>query len=389
MHFLAILALLLAFPAAAQNYTGNSLGIVSTDNRIFPGTVQLGGVPTAGDVLTTTVTVQGVSYPLPVTVAYGDTLQSVIDEVDAAINASTAMQGFGITGLQGNPSLMQYSVTPVRNSYGVPIIAVSVSVGATLTASIVRQPANTMDAAPIFYIDRSNPDAPPVAGDVMGPIIFGNGNETTGNCCSTAYGMIQGIIMDPSATAPKGAMAFDTACALAAYGNVCNRLLVGQGLQVFDAASAPPVGGDMGAGTINLPSSGGIYRDGVLLVSRQSMGGYSGTALPAATVSYVGLTTQSPDLFANLIGVGVSGTIKNFSLSLNSAPGAGQSYTVALLVNGAVSGVGCTISAAASSCSDMLHAVALLAPASLAIRVTTSAAANVAKAIWSLEYGTQ
>jgi hypothetical protein len=82
-----------------------------------------------------------------------------------------------------------------------------------------------------------------------------------------------------------------------------------------------------------------------------------------------------------------SGTFRNLYVDLNVAPGAGQTWTFALFVNGVASGVTCPINgAAAQTCSDTSNSVAISAGQGFSLRAVASSGTTAAADVdWAVE----
>lgn len=70
--------------------------------------------------------------------------------------------------------------------------------------------------------------------------------------------------------------------------------------------------------------------------------------------------------------VGADGTLQNLYLKLGTAPGAGKSYTFAVLINGSASGITITISDTATSGSDTTHTAAVVKGDRVTVKSTPS-----------------
>ena len=104
------------------------------------------------------------------------------------------------------------------------------------------------------------------------------------------------------------------------------------------------------------------------------------------TTSWVGMFGFST-VSANVIGQlpTVAGTFANLHVFVNVAPGGAQTYTVTLYVNGASAST-CTITGAATGCSDSNHFVNTPAGAIVALQVVSSATAAATNMSASVEY---
>src|SRR5438094_10251743 len=59
--------------------------------------------------------------------------------------------------------------------------------------------------------------------------------------------------------------------------------------------------------------------------------------------------------------VPTTGSLSRLHIRLTAAPGAGRSYTFALMKNGAATGLTCTVANVATACTDVINAVAIAA----------------------------
>jgi hypothetical protein len=69
----------------------------------------------------------------------------------------------------------------------------------------------------------------------------------------------------------------------------------------------------------------------------------------------------------------IAATAAKLYVTVNNAPGTGKLWTFTLMVNGSATALTCTISAAATTCSDTSHAVAIVAGNTLSIQITSTA----------------
>lgn len=226
---------------SGPDFTANSGGITSTDDNIQPGTILLGGTVTAGNVVTATITIGTNAYPFQITASAGDALQTLVNAFIAAINANTTLAALGITANQGAPLIMAFSFLCRRLGNPLPTISASVSGGATVTADILSQPADILDAGPIWYLNRP---AATKDGDCAGYLPFNGPNVTYALLIGEALGRLHIIT---AANNPAG-------------GNLKRRLTIERGMVLYDEASVPAAGGDKGQGTLNAK---GLYIDGV------------------------------------------------------------------------------------------------------------------------------
>jgi hypothetical protein len=113
----------------------------------------------------------------------------------------------------------------------------------------------------------------------------------------------------------------------------------------------------------------------------------SGTSTVAAnTTAYVGsfgFSTASPNISGIILPV--AGTFANLHVFSNTTPGGAQTYTLTLYVNGATA-LTCNYSGATNNCVDNSHFVNVTAGAIVALTLTTSATANPANVMATVEY---
>lgn len=127
--------------------------------------------------------------------------------------------------------------------------------------------------------------------------------------------------------------------------------------------------------------------------------GSSGSTAPSLVLGAIGVTAGStlyaPPLGGNQtpteasvqtpVPPGTGLIARDFAAAVRTAPGAGESVVVAFRVNGADTGLTCTIAAAATSCTAPSDTtVALPSGGRLSMRVTGSAGAASANASWGL-----
>lgn len=206
--------------------------------------------------------------------------------------------------------------TATNKTFTSPTINGGTIASPTITTPTITTPAITgnvtvtsTDAgaagAPDITLDRDS--ASPAASDVLGRVLFvgedsGGGDET--------YGLIQGAIIDPTATSEDGEIQIQTALA----GTLAARVKVGGGLYTTNAT-----GGDKGADTVNASN---FYDDGVKLgiTAGTATASTSGTAIdytsiPAGvkriTVLFDGVSTNGTD--SVMIQIGDSGGVEAVS----------------------------------------------------------------------------
>lgn len=107
----------------------------------------------------------------------------------------------------------------------------------------------------------------------------------------------------------------------------------------------------------------------------------SGTSTPNTT-QYVGqgiFTSAATSLQA-----ATNTQLYNLNVFTFSLPGAGQTYTFTLDVNGADTAVTCTVTNAANTCQDLVHSVGVGNGSSYVLKMVSSATAAATSIIWSM-----
>ncbi len=84
--------------------------------------------------------------------------------------------------------------------------------------------------------------------------------------------------------------------------------------------------------------------------------------------------------------IAADGTISSFKVKVTAAPGAGNSWTFTLYVNGNPTTLVVTIADAATSGEDIVHSVNVVSGDYVYISCTPSGPPNAAKALWSVKY---
>lgn len=246
---------------SGPQFTGNSMGIVSSSAILSVGQIMFGGSVGVGNQSVVTINIAGTPHVFTETGIAGDTLYTLIARLIAAINA--ALGSSGITASLANPAAPMLAIAPLRN--GNPLPTIGVSVTGSLTASIVSQPLNILDANPVLYGGHVNPLAPPQPGDSVlleqqvGPD-FDHPDQPT-----IAYGWRMTRIVDPHLATVRGAVDVGTAAPRPENGYVLPVYSYSRGMFLFDALGAMPSGADLGYGKWNVPASGGYFVNGVAL----------------------------------------------------------------------------------------------------------------------------
>jgi hypothetical protein len=242
---------------------------------------------------------QGIS--LPVAVAQGGTgattasgartnlgATSVGDAVFTASNAAAARTAIG------NGTMSTQDATAVAITGGT-LDAVAIT-----NASAVGLTSADAGAAAAPTLDLYRNSATPAASDVIGQITL-TGEDSAGN--TQTYGVIDGLIVDPTSTSEDGRVRISTAVA----GTVAVRMYVDNGVVVGSATGA-----DQGAGTVNAT---GLYVNGVAVGTQSyaaKVAGYTVIATDNGAIINWTTAAATADLTAAAtLGSGFSVTLMN------------------------------------------------------------------------------
>lgn len=140
--------------------------------------------------------------------------------------------------------------------------------------SIGRQPENVLDTPAMTLVQAHVvPGRPAQMNDLISEwVAMGQTDKIEGpddRNIRQIYARLQCYIRNPSNATPMGRWQFQNASGN--ENNVQNAMMLSDGLLLCDANGQHPAGGTggegfMGAGTINLPADGGIFRDGVKIL---------------------------------------------------------------------------------------------------------------------------
>ncbi|HEY1371870.1 MAG TPA: hypothetical protein VGH50_05320 [Candidatus Binatia bacterium] len=87
------------------------------------------------------------------------------------------------------------------------------------------------------------------------------------------------------------------------------------------------------------------------------------------------------------LGVPVSaGTLANLRVTVSPAPGGAETIDVDVVVNGAGSGIGCTITGASTTCTDLVNTFSASDGDLVTVEAASSAGATDAKVVFSLTH---
>jgi hypothetical protein len=118
------------------------------------------------------------------------------------------------------------------------------------------------------------------------------------------------------------------------------------------------------------------------------IGGNNGAiAIPAGTTTYM-LNCANATFGLCAAVAPLDATAKNLFVVTNAAPGTGQQYTITFATNISSTVLSCTISGAATSCSDKIHNANIVAGQQYTVKFTSSAGAAPVNITWGAELDT-
>ena len=107
--------------------------------------------------------------------------------------------------------------------------------------------------------------------------------------------------------------------------------------------------------------------------------------LTAATTYYLGVNGAQSGFIATLAMVAINGFVRNVTVRVNNAPGAGQNFAYTLIKNGTPTAITGTISGASSFAFTNTTPLAVVQTDWLVIEVITSASATATNHFYSIE----
>jgi hypothetical protein len=284
------------------------LGSVST-NPILIGKAGCSiGSTTLGQTFKIVFTSSGLAGS-PITITYtagaAETTTTIAAGLAALVNANTTLHGTGgkpifmqslgggVFNLQYNSAFGATGATPLTTA----------TTGSTGTINLTAE-ANALDFI-IMQLGRNAPGHTGKVGDGIYALDF-TGQDSTGTF-NTHYGQITVAVADPTAGATRGLMVFTTASNAGLYG----RLAIKEGAYLYDSTGTAPTGGDIGAGTLNLPSTGGYYVAGNAFAVSGALyalgGNLFGGALNGSTLNLQ--STQSGTPSADFVQIKAGGKV--------------------------------------------------------------------------------
>jgi hypothetical protein len=129
------------------------------------------------------------------------------------------------------------------------------------------------------------------------------------------------------------------------------------------------------------PGSGGAYIGNFV---KPIFGGNGSTASTSNSTQYLSLANISTSEIYFMISP-ANYALTGFYVNVNTAPGAGQTYTFTLRTGGVDSSVTCQISgASALACSDTTHSVSVTASSAIDVKMVSSSSAATTIVSWSV-----
>jgi hypothetical protein len=262
--------------------SNNAIWMQSPDSSIHPARIQVTGTWLAAEVARVRFNTNAVNYDFSYTVQGGDTNAIIAAGLRTAILANSTFLALPVYPQAVTVATATFDICFEYAAYPITVSNNgSTTVGGTFSFT---QAANLLDGPVGFHIQRSlNLVRAPVAEDNIGGVFFWGPYDAGSN--GVTYARIDAYIDNPALASLAGRMQFLTGDA--SVSDSMNRMILRKGLYLMDSAGASPsggTGGDMGAGSINLPSSGRLYYNGSqTLTPAASDGGALGTtALPWA-----------------------------------------------------------------------------------------------------------
>jgi len=250
----------------------HQLFLISKNPLIYPGGYTIGGTWTAGEEAITRVTFGNTNLSFSHTAQPGEGARQIAENLrnQMAANQTFAATPIFVMAVGEYSGGSSWHICPPYSTWiANPRISLSVgghSVNGTITVN--RQPENILDTpACTLRLAHTVPGRAAQTNDLVGEIAFEGQTDKIENPTDEnirqIYARLQVYVADPRNGGPGGRWQFQRASSN--ENNVTNMLMLGQGMWLCDAQGNNP-SGDPGAGNINLPSGGGIYRNGVKIL---------------------------------------------------------------------------------------------------------------------------
>ena len=120
-------------------------------------------------------------------------------------------------------------------------------------------------------------------------------------------------------------------------------------------------------------------------------GGAVNRQISGNTTYYLGpfISTAADSAEANVqVRAGAAGTLSNFTVKVSTAPGGsgGRTWTATVRKGGVSTGVTCTISSSATSCSDNTHTAAFVVGDMLSVQIVGAGNPSATYVTWKAAY---
>lgn len=290
------------------------LGSVSTNPIIIGKAGSSVGSNTLGQTFKIVFTSAGLTGS-PITVTYtaigGDTVGTIATGLCALVNANTTLH----SSIGGKPIFCQALSGGIFNlqydaAYGstgaTPLTTATTGSTGTITLAAEQLPLDFI----IFQLGRNTAPRPGLIGDAIYAFDW-TAPDSTGTF-NTHFAIFGCSIKIATSGATRGLCDLSTADN---NGSAIGRFSVGEGVMIRGTSGALPTGGDLGVGTLNLPSVGKISIDNIANFRRNSGSAQTileGTGSDNILISGnagVGInTTPTGTTFTSALGAFISGT---------------------------------------------------------------------------------
>jgi hypothetical protein len=263
-----------AWPMNANIQTElHQLFLISKNPLIYPGEYTISGTWAAGDEAICAVRFGNTSIGFSHVVQAGETAKQIAEGLRNQMLADSTFNStpiFVMTVGERASGHFAWHICPPWSTWNTEP-RISLSSGKTSVngkCEVTLQPVNILDTpACTLRLGHTVPGRPAQHEDLIGELAFEGQtdriNSASDENIRQIYGRLQVYVANPSNANPAGRWQFQRASANA--NNVTNMLMLGQGMWLCDANGNNP-SGDPGAGNINLPANGGIYRNGVKIL---------------------------------------------------------------------------------------------------------------------------
>ena|SRR5215475_419888 len=251
----------------------HQLFLVSKNPLIYPGEYTISGTWAAGDEAICAIRFGNTSVGFSHVVQAGQGPQQIAQALRDQMHADSTFKStpiFVMTIGERSPGHWAWHICPPWSTWNTEprINLTSGKTSVNGKVEVTLQPVNILDTpACTLRLGHTVAGRPAAYEDLVGELAFeGQTDRIDGpndENIRQIYGRLQVYIANPSNSNPAGRWQFQRASGNA--NNVTNNLMLGLGMWLCDANGNNPTG-DMGAGNINLPPNGGIYRNGVKIL---------------------------------------------------------------------------------------------------------------------------